>query len=342
MLTSNLSFLFHWQWNPWSCKLLKKKKKKKLGLCHVACGILVTQPGIEPRPPALEAWSLNHWATIEVSGVVSLPGGLRSWQKDWRQYGHGFGGFFTAYRVEPHICSITLVLPILQSLWGVKMAAAKESFFHLCTVPPGLTKLFWTKLASAHCPGLSGHPLCAQSLPLCTPRSRCGLEGCLISGKGGTTLVSDFQQGGRGDSQREGWRPAFLLPHLPLRSHKITAVLIQREEAGSSQTSHIFRSPELLCFWLGSHLWKVVPLLMETHPFLLFVQLREGEREIQKMYELGTLKIMFQRQSCLYSWTMPTTPPPPNPSDGKKQFQDSCQASHRTEPVSQSSFSLPS
>ena len=30
-------------------------------LCHVACGILVTQPGIKPVPPALEAWSLNHW-----------------------------------------------------------------------------------------------------------------------------------------------------------------------------------------------------------------------------------------------------------------------------------------
>ena len=30
-------------------------------LCHVACVILVTQPGIKPVPPALEAWSLNHW-----------------------------------------------------------------------------------------------------------------------------------------------------------------------------------------------------------------------------------------------------------------------------------------
>ena len=27
----------------------------------VAGGILVPQPGIEPMPPALEAWSLNHW-----------------------------------------------------------------------------------------------------------------------------------------------------------------------------------------------------------------------------------------------------------------------------------------
>ena len=28
---------------------------------HVACGILVTLPGIEPVPPSLETWSLNHW-----------------------------------------------------------------------------------------------------------------------------------------------------------------------------------------------------------------------------------------------------------------------------------------
>ena len=27
-----------------------------------ACVILVTQPGIKPVNPALEAWSLNHWS----------------------------------------------------------------------------------------------------------------------------------------------------------------------------------------------------------------------------------------------------------------------------------------
>ena len=35
-------------------------------LHHAACDILVPQPGIEPVPPALEAWSLNHWTTKEV------------------------------------------------------------------------------------------------------------------------------------------------------------------------------------------------------------------------------------------------------------------------------------
>ena len=32
-------------------------------LCHVPCGILVPRPGFEPGPPAVEAWSLNHWTT---------------------------------------------------------------------------------------------------------------------------------------------------------------------------------------------------------------------------------------------------------------------------------------
>ena len=33
---------------------------------HMACGILVPWLGIEPAPPALEAWSLNHWTAREV------------------------------------------------------------------------------------------------------------------------------------------------------------------------------------------------------------------------------------------------------------------------------------
>lgn len=28
--------------------------------------MLIPQPGIEPVPPALEAWSLNYWAAREV------------------------------------------------------------------------------------------------------------------------------------------------------------------------------------------------------------------------------------------------------------------------------------
>ena len=34
----------------------------------LGCGMwdLVPRPGIEPRTPILEAWSINHWATREV------------------------------------------------------------------------------------------------------------------------------------------------------------------------------------------------------------------------------------------------------------------------------------
>ena len=32
----------------------------------MACGVLVTRPGIELTPPALEARSLNHWTAREV------------------------------------------------------------------------------------------------------------------------------------------------------------------------------------------------------------------------------------------------------------------------------------
>ena len=38
--------------------------------CHVACGILVPQPRIEPMLPATEAQSLNHWTTREVRCMV--------------------------------------------------------------------------------------------------------------------------------------------------------------------------------------------------------------------------------------------------------------------------------
>ena len=41
-------------------------------LHHTACGILLPRPVIEPVPPALEVWSLNHWATREVRHMIAL------------------------------------------------------------------------------------------------------------------------------------------------------------------------------------------------------------------------------------------------------------------------------
>ena len=34
--------------------------------CWAVCGILVLWPGIQPTPPAVDTWSLNHWITREV------------------------------------------------------------------------------------------------------------------------------------------------------------------------------------------------------------------------------------------------------------------------------------
>ena len=39
----------------------------------MACGILVPQPRIKPRPPAVEVQSPNHWTTREFS-CLSLVG----------------------------------------------------------------------------------------------------------------------------------------------------------------------------------------------------------------------------------------------------------------------------
>ena len=39
---------------------------------HVASGILLPQPGMEPVPGILETWSLNHWTASEVSGYRIL------------------------------------------------------------------------------------------------------------------------------------------------------------------------------------------------------------------------------------------------------------------------------
>lgn len=39
-------------------------------LHYVACGVLVPRSGVTPVPPALEAWSLNHWTSRRVPGAL--------------------------------------------------------------------------------------------------------------------------------------------------------------------------------------------------------------------------------------------------------------------------------
>ena len=40
--------------------------------CHLACGILVPRPGIEPGPSAVKTWSPNHWTTREFPLFLSF------------------------------------------------------------------------------------------------------------------------------------------------------------------------------------------------------------------------------------------------------------------------------
>ena len=40
--------------------------------CHIACGILVPQPGMETVPPVLEVWSLNCWGARKVPLLTML------------------------------------------------------------------------------------------------------------------------------------------------------------------------------------------------------------------------------------------------------------------------------
>ena len=48
--------------------------------CHVACRTLVPQPGIKPKPPAVEAQSPNHWTagSPSVSFLCQVYSGIQT------------------------------------------------------------------------------------------------------------------------------------------------------------------------------------------------------------------------------------------------------------------------
>ena len=50
----------------------------------MACRILVPSPGIEPMPPAVEAWSLTYWTAKEVLGSIFLNVVLVRVSERWR------------------------------------------------------------------------------------------------------------------------------------------------------------------------------------------------------------------------------------------------------------------
>ena len=39
-------------------------------LLAMPCGMFIPQPGIEPIPPAVEAWNVNHWTTRKVPHLI--------------------------------------------------------------------------------------------------------------------------------------------------------------------------------------------------------------------------------------------------------------------------------
>ena len=46
---------------------------------HMACGILVPWPGIEPTPPAVEVQSLHHWTAREVPSLFLHSSPVMDW-----------------------------------------------------------------------------------------------------------------------------------------------------------------------------------------------------------------------------------------------------------------------
>ena len=66
-------------WKKKLCSQVNFKAINKLyfffWLHHVACGIPVPRPGVKPKPPAVEAQSLNHWTARE---FPSLPQPLKT------------------------------------------------------------------------------------------------------------------------------------------------------------------------------------------------------------------------------------------------------------------------
>ena len=78
------TFLLMWPlrvWNSWfGCEQSITENSKETFFFffwphHAACGILVPRPGIEPRPPTVEAWSPNHWTARELPtrNIVPCP-----------------------------------------------------------------------------------------------------------------------------------------------------------------------------------------------------------------------------------------------------------------------------
>jgi len=75
-LWTGLKFWFcHWpaEW-PWASHWISLSICffSSFWPCHVTCEILLPGWGMEPMPPAVEAWSPNHWTTREFPLIISF------------------------------------------------------------------------------------------------------------------------------------------------------------------------------------------------------------------------------------------------------------------------------
>ena len=108
-------------------------------LDHAACGILVLWPGILPVPPAVEAWSLNHWTAREIPTWSLLTHSLRvppgptlpsRLAYSWQNYKMGKWS---------HASSLSEVLAFFSTLAPPSSSKQKNSSTLLC--PGSISKL---------------------------------------------------------------------------------------------------------------------------------------------------------------------------------------------------------
>ena len=80
---------------------------------HMACGILVLRPGIEPRSLVVKVQSLNHWTARECLEVVLI---IKRITSTWQSYDKCFTLNFHCW--FPHfIGGCYQIYPIEESIW---------------------------------------------------------------------------------------------------------------------------------------------------------------------------------------------------------------------------------
>ena len=97
-----------------------------LAVPYTVCGILVPWPGIEPTPPAVEAWIFNHWTTSEVSVCILFEMWVWIWNNS--SFSKSFI-FFGSCLLYSHPVSNSSPLTLLHSL----LRCRPVSRCHICT-----------------------------------------------------------------------------------------------------------------------------------------------------------------------------------------------------------------